>query len=102
MRTPSSPGGWFTFASSSATRLDHLRHRGFVAFGQFLHPLGEGLADAVHLAVDGGIERGEPFVVHHQRLDLRLGELGVFGVGLGIEVGLGFLQLLLEVGLARR
>ena len=86
-------------ASSSATRLGHPRHRGFVAFGQFLHALGEGLADAVHLAVDGGVERGEPFVVHHQRLDLGLGELGVVGVGLGVEGGLGVLEALLEVGL---
>ena len=77
----------------------HLRQRGFVAFGQFLHALGEGLADAVHLAVDGGIERGEPFVVHDQRLDFGLGELGIFGIGLGIERGLGLLELLLEVGL---
>ena len=81
---------------------DHLRQRGFVAFGQFLHALGELLADAVHLAVDGGIERGEPFVVHHQRLDLGLGELGILGVGLGVERGLGVLEALLEVGLLGR
>jgi len=36
----------------------------------------------VHLAVDGGIERGEPFVVHDQRLNFSLGELGDIGRGL--------------------
>ena len=45
------------------------------------------------------IERGEPFVVHHQRLDLGLGELRILGVGLGVERGLGLLEALLEVGL---
>ena len=88
-------------ASSSATDFAMLRQRGLVAFGQFLHALGERLADAVHLAVDGGVEGGEPFVVHHQRLDLGLGELGILGVGLGVECGLGVLQALLEVGLLR-
>ena len=92
MRTPSVPGGRSPWPPSSATWLDHLRQRGFVALGQFLHALGQRLADAVHLAVDGGIERGKPFVVHHQRLDLGLGELGVLGVGLGIERGLGVLE----------
>jgi len=54
--------------------------RSLVAFGQFLHALGERLADALHLTVDGGIQRGEPFIVHHQRLDVILGEPGVLGV----------------------
>jgi hypothetical protein len=76
-----------------------LRHGGLVAFGKFVHALGKGLADSVHLAVDGGMEGGEPFVVHDQRLDLSLGERGVFGVSLSVEVGLGILQGALEVSL---
>ena len=55
-----------------------LRQRGFITFGQFLHSLGEGLADAVHLAVDGGIEGGQPFIFHYQRLDFLLGKFGIF------------------------
>ena len=65
----------FTFASNSATRLAICGSGGFVAFGQFLDALGERLADALHLSVDGSVQRGEPFVVHHQRLDVLLGEL---------------------------
>ena len=34
---------------------DHLRHRCFVTFGKLFHTLREGLADAIHLAMDGGI-----------------------------------------------
>jgi hypothetical protein len=55
-------------ASNSATPIDHAASA-FVPFGKFFHSLGKRLADAVHLAVDGGIKRGEPFVVHDQRLD---------------------------------
>ena len=90
----------FTFASNSATRLGHLRQRGLIALGQLLHALGQRLADAVHLAVDGGFQRGQPFVVHHQRLHLGLGQPGVFGVGFGVQGGLGLFQLLLELGLS--
>ena len=79
--------------------VDHLRQRGFVAFGQLLHTLGKLLTDTIHLAVDGGIERGEPFVVNDQRLDFGLGELGVMGIGLRIEFGLGVLKALLEIRL---
>ncbi|WP_152412840.1 hypothetical protein [Nitrolancea hollandica] len=49
--------------------------------------------------MDGGIERGKPFIVHHQRLDLGLREFGVVGVGFGVERGLVVLQLLLEPSL---
>jgi hypothetical protein len=78
---------------------DLLGHGGFVAFGEFLDTLGEGLADSVHLAVDGGFEGGEPFVVYDQCLDFGLGEGGVLGVGLGVEVGFGFLEGAFENGL---
>ena len=49
--------------------------------GQLLHALGQRLADALHLAVDGGIQRSEPFVVYHEPLDLILAKFGVLGVG---------------------
>ena len=68
------------FGLQSRGAAGQLGQRGFVAFGQFLDALGQRLADAVHLAVDGGVQRGEPFVVDHQGLDLGLGELGVVGV----------------------
>ena len=79
--------------------LGHLRQWRFVAFGQFLHALGQGLADAIHLALNGGFQRGQPFVVHHQRLDLGFAQFGVMGVGFGVQVGFGVLELLLELGL---
>ena len=62
--------------------------------GQFFHALGEGLADAVHFAVDCGIEHGEPFVIHNKRLDFSFGEFGVFRVDLGIESGFRLLEAL--------
>src|SRR4051794_6544180 len=70
----------------------HLWHWGFVALCQLLYALGELLADSVHLAVDDGIERGEPFVVHHQRLDISLSEPRVVSINLGVEAGLGLLE----------
>jgi hypothetical protein len=78
---------------------NHLRQRAFVAFGQLLHSLGELSTYAVHFAVDDGIERGEPFVVHYERLDIGLSKLAVMGVGLGVERRLGVLNLLLDIGL---
>lgn len=67
-----------------------LWERRFVTLGQFLHPLGEGLADTVHLAMDGGSDGGHPFVIDDQRFDLRLGQLGVLGICQRIQLGLGF------------
>ena len=75
-----------------------------VAFGELADAAGEGLRDAVEFALHGGGERGQPFVIHHERLDLVLGELGVLGVELGVEVFLrgfepGFgVRLLVEQG----
>ena len=77
----------------------HLWQRGFVALGQFLHALSKLLAHAVHLTVDGGVECGEPFVIHHQRLCLGLGELWVTSISLGVERGFSVLEALLEVSL---
>lgn len=47
---------------------------------------GEGLRDAVEFALHGGGEGGQPFVVHHERLDAVLGKLGIFGVQFGVQV----------------
>ena len=55
----------------------HLRQRGFIAFSQLLHAVGEPLAYPIHLAVDGGVERSEPFVIYDKCFDFRLGKLGV-------------------------
>ena len=49
--------------------------------------------------MDGGIERSEPFVVDYQRLDLILGELGVFGISECIDLFLGFPALILAMAL---
>ena len=76
-----------------------LRQRGGVAFGELADAAGEGLRDAVELALHGGGNRGQPFVVHHERLDFVLGELGVFGVELGVEVFLRGFEPGLGVGL---
>ena len=56
-----------------------LRQRRGVAFGELADAAGEGLRDAVQFALHGGGNRGQPFVVHHERLDFVLGELRVFG-----------------------
>jgi hypothetical protein len=77
--------------------LDHLRQRDFVSFGQLLHALTELLTYAVHFAVGGGIERRQPFIIYHQRFDFWLREFRIFGVGLGVEVRFGVLELLFEV-----
>ena len=58
-----------------------LRHRGFVAFGKLFHTLRDGLTDAVHLAVDGRVKSGEPFVIDDQRLYIRFAQLGILGIG---------------------
>ena len=75
--------------------VSHLRQRRFVAVGEFLDPLSERLADAIHLAVDGGFQGGEPFVIDDERLDLILAEFRVLVVGELIERGLGFLDCFL-------
>ena len=54
-------------------------------FGELTDAAGEGLRDAVQLALHGGGECGQPFVVHDEGLDVGLGERGVFGVELGFQ-----------------
>lgn len=61
--------------------LRQLRQRRFVTLGQFLHSLRERLVDAIHLAVNVGVEAGEPLVVDDQRFEFVLGQLGILGVG---------------------
>ncbi len=60
--------------------LFQLQQRLSVALFQDLHAPGELLRSSFHLALDGGIQSGEPLVLHHQPLDFRLGELGILGV----------------------
>jgi hypothetical protein len=62
-----------------------LRQRAGVAFGKLADAAGEGLRDAVKLALHGGGEGGEPLVVHDERLDFVLGQLGIFGGDFGDE-----------------
>ena len=76
-----------------------LRQRGGVAFGELADAAGEGLRHAVQLALHGGGEGGQPFVVHDEGLDVGLGERGVFGVELGFEVVLRGLEPGLGIGL---
>ena len=76
-----------------------LRQRSGVAFGELADAPGEGLRDAVQLALHGGGEGGQPFVVHDEGLDVGLGERGVFGVELGFEIVLRGLETDLGVGL---
>ena len=84
--------------------VSELRQRGDVAFGELADAAGEGLRNAVEFALHGGGKGGEPFVVHDERLDLVLGERGVFGVEpgfqfflRGFEPGFG-VRLLFEQG----
>jgi hypothetical protein len=79
--------------------IGELRQRGGVAFGELADAAGEGLRDAVQLALHGGGEGGQPFVVHHEGLMSVLGERGVFGVELGFQVVLRGLEPGLGVGL---
>ena len=76
-----------------------LRQRGGVAFGELADAPGEGLRHAVQLALQGGGEGGQPFVVHHEGLDVGLGERRVFGVEPGFEVFLSGLEAGLGIGL---
>ena len=48
----------------------HFGQGRFVALGKLLHPTGQGLADAIHLTVNGGGNCGKPFVINDQRFDL--------------------------------
>ena len=49
--------------------------------------------------MDRNIERSEPLVVNDQSLDFRVHELRVLPVRpLGIQLGLGILEALLEIG----
>ena len=88
-----------TRAASARHFVGELRQRGGVAFGELADAAGEGLRDAVQLALHGGGDGGQPFVVHHEGLDFVLGERGVFGVELGFEVVLRGLSRALSVGL---
>lgn len=83
------------FGTQLDNTVGNLRQGSFVAFGQLLHALGELLAHAVHLSVDGGIQCREPFAVHHQSLYFILGQFRVVGVSIRIELGFGFFDLLL-------
>ena len=76
-----------------------LRQWGGVAFGELTDTAGEGLRDAVELALHGGGKSGQPFVVHDDGLDLGLGERGVLGVELGFEIVLRGLEPGFGVGL---
>ena len=76
-----------------------LRQRCGVAFGELADAAGEGLRDAVELALHGGGKSGQPFVVYHEGLDVGLGERGVLGVELCFEVVLRGLEPGLGVGL---
>ena len=62
-----------------------LRQRCGIAVGQLADAAGEGLRDAVQFGLHGGGKRGQPFVLHHQRLDLGLGQLAVLGGDLGLQ-----------------
>ena len=91
-------------ASERGHFVGELRQRGGVAFGELADAASEGLRDAVEFALHGGGEGGQPFVVHDERLDFVLGELGVFGIELriqlflrGFEPGFG-VRLLVEQG----
>jgi hypothetical protein len=55
------------------------------------------LRDAVELTLHGGQQVRHPLVVHHQRLNLGLGQFGVFGVYLSVEFLLRGLALGLSV-----
>ena len=70
-----------------------------VAFGEFADAASEGLRDAVELALHGGLDAGQPFVVHHKGLDFCLGERGVLGVELGFKIVLRGLEPGSGVGL---
>ena len=82
-----------------ADTLRECRQCHVVSLGQFFHTLRQCLTDPVHLAMNGDVDRRQPFVIHHQRLDLRLCQLRKMGVSLGIEISLRILQTLFQVGL---
>ena len=86
------------FGGEGGDFIDDLRQRGGVAVGEQTDAAGEGLGDAVQLALDSCGEGGEPFVVHDQALDLGLAELRVFLVGEKVERGLGVADGLFEFG----
>lgn len=70
-----------------------------VALGELADAAGEGLRDAIQLALERCSERSQPLVVDDERLDLLLGQLRVLGVELVVEVLLGLLELGLGVSL---
>ena len=78
--------------------IDDLRQWGGVAVGEEADAAGEGLGDAVQLALHGGGNGGEPFIIDDEGLDLGLGELRVFLVGQQIERGLGIADGFFELG----
>jgi 23S rRNA pseudouridine1911/1915/1917 synthase len=73
-----------------ARKIQDTAPAGPLAIRQLLHALRERLTDAVHLAVNVGVDRGHPFVIDHKRLDFVLGQFGILGVGFLVKFGLGF------------
>ena len=74
------------------------RQRRGVAFGQLPDASGEGLRDAIQFGLHGSSECGQPFVVHHQRLDFVSSKLAVFLGDLGLQRLRGVFDLLVGVG----
>ena len=64
-------GGGLTLASIFGHTLKHLRQwKSHSIRTNSLTRSCELLANAIHFAVDGSLQRGEPFIVHHERLNL--------------------------------
>ena len=74
------------------------RHRGIVAVGEFFDAGDQGTADAVHLALDLGGDRGHLFVFDDERFDLILGQLRKLVVGKPVKFVFGILDLLFSLG----
>jgi hypothetical protein len=77
--------------------IGELWQRGGVAFGELADAAGEGLGDAVQLALHGGGEGSEPFIIHDEGLDLGLGEFGILVVGEPVEFFLCLFDLCPDV-----
>ena len=89
-------------ASSSAGAADHLRHGAFRTVRPTLSQRWVScLAHSVHLPVDGSIQRGQPFIIHHQCFDFALCELGIVRIDLGIKSCFGILYSPFQVCLLR-
>ena len=82
--------------------LDLIAQRGqgrAVAFGQLADAPGQRLADAIQFALHAGGQRVQPFVLHHQRLDVGCAQLRIVGRYLGVERFLGVFGLFAGAGL---